>query len=92
MTRGESRVNLTPLEFELLVTLALKPEQVFTREMLLEQVWGYHYKADTRLVNVHVQRLRAKVEQDPDNPVIVQTIRGVGYRAGASVKAADEAP
>ena len=92
VTRGESRVNLTPLEFELLVTLALKPEQVFTREMLLEQVWGYHYKADTRLVNVHVQRLRAKVEQDPDNPVIVQTIRGVGYRAGASVKAADEAP
>ena len=92
VTRGESRVNLTPLEFELLVTLALKPEQVFTREMLLEQVWGYHYKADTRLVNVHVQRLRAKVEQDPDNPVIVQTIRGVGYRAGESVKAADEAP
>ena len=92
VTRGESRVNLTPLEFELLVTLALKPEQVFTREMLLEQVWGYNYKADTRLVNVHVQRLRAKVEQDPDNPVIVQTIRGVGYRAGASVKAADEAP
>ena len=92
VTRGESRINLTPLEFELLVTLALKPEQVFTREMLLEQVWGYHYKADTRLVNVHVQRLRAKVEQDPDNPVIVQTIRGVGYRAGASVKAADEAP
>ena len=92
VTRGESRVNLTPLEFELLVTLALKPEQVFTREMLLEQVWGYHYKADTRLVNVHVQRLRAKIEQDPDNPVIVQTIRGVGYRAGASVKAADEAP
>ena len=92
VTRGESRVNLTPLEFELLVTLALKPEQVFTREMLLEQVWGYHYKADTRLVNVHVQRLRAKVEQDPDNPVSVQTIRGVGYRAGASVKAADEAP
>ena len=92
VTRGESRVNLTPLEFELLVTLALKPQQVFTREMLLEQVWGYHYKVDTRLVNVHVQRLRAKVEQDPDNPVIVQTIRGVGYRAGASVKAADEAP
>ena len=92
VTRGESRVNLTPLEFELLVTLALKPEQVFTREMLLEQVWGYHYKADTRLVNVHVQRLRDKVEEDPDNPVIVQTIRGVGYRAGASVKAADEAP
>lgn len=82
--RGSTRINLTPLEFELLLALALKPQQVFTREMLLEQVWGYHYKADTRLVNVHVQRLRAKVEQDPDNPRIVMTVRGVGYRAGSS--------
>jgi two-component system response regulator MtrA len=81
--RGESRINLTPLEFDLLHTLAAKPQQVFTREMLLEQVWGYHYKADTRLVNVHVQRLRAKVEDDPENPRIVMTVRGVGYRAGA---------
>jgi two-component system response regulator MtrA len=80
--RGDSRINLTPLEFDLLLALANKPQQVFTREMLLEQVWGYHYKADTRLVNVHVQRLRAKVEHDPDNPRIVQTVRGVGYRAG----------
>lgn len=82
--RGEEKINLTPLEFELLLALAMKPQQVFTREMLLEQVWGYHYKADTRLVNVHVQRLRAKVEHDPDNPRIVMTVRGVGYRAGAS--------
>jgi two-component system response regulator MtrA len=82
--RGSDSINLTPLEFELLLALALKPQQVFTREMLLEQVWGYHYKADTRLVNVHVQRLRAKVELDPDNPVIVTTVRGVGYRAGGS--------
>jgi len=81
--RGDGRINLTPLEFELLLALAAKPQQVFTREMLLEQVWGYHYKADTRLVNVHVQRLRAKVEHDPDNPRIVTTVRGVGYRAGA---------
>jgi two-component system response regulator MtrA len=81
--RGDGRINLTPLEFELLLALAAKPAQVFTREMLLEQVWGYHYKADTRLVNVHVQRLRAKVEHDPDNPRIVTTVRGVGYRAGA---------
>ena len=81
--RGEAKINLTPLEFELLLALALKPQQVFTREMLLEQVWGYHYKADTRLVNVHVQRLRAKVELDPDNPRIVMTVRGVGYRAGS---------
>ncbi|BDZ51471.1 DNA-binding response regulator [Frondihabitans sucicola] len=83
--RGDDVINLTPLEFELLLALASKPQQVFTREMLLEQVWGYHYKADTRLVNVHVQRLRAKVEHDPDNPRIVSTVRGVGYRAGASV-------
>jgi two-component system, OmpR family, response regulator MtrA len=83
--RGESPIALTPLEFELLVALASKPQQVFSREMLLEQVWGYHYKADTRLVNVHVQRLRAKVEKDPDNPKIVTTVRGVGYRAGAVV-------
>jgi two-component system, OmpR family, response regulator MtrA len=81
--RGERRINLTPLEFDLLLALASKPHQVFTREMLLEQVWGYHYKADTRLVNVHVQRLRAKVEDDPDNPRIVTTVRGVGYRAGS---------
>ncbi|QEO13500.1 response regulator transcription factor [Agromyces intestinalis] len=82
--RGDQRISLTPLEFDLLLTLASKPQQVFTREMLLEQVWGYHYKADTRLVNVHVQRLRAKVEHDPDNPRIVMTVRGVGYRAGAT--------
>ncbi len=80
--RGDEKIPLTPLEFQLLLALALKPQQVFTREMLLEQVWGYHYKADTRLVNVHVQRLRAKVEPDPDEPVIVETVRGVGYRAG----------
>ncbi|WP_158862817.1 MtrAB system response regulator MtrA [Leifsonia sp. AG29] len=82
--RDDERIALTPLEFDLLLALASKPQQVFTREMLLEQVWGYHYKADTRLVNVHVQRLRAKVEQDPDNPKIVMTVRGVGYRAGAA--------
>lgn len=81
--RDDDKINLTPLEFQLLLALAAKPQQVFTREMLLEQVWGYHYKADTRLVNVHVQRLRAKVEHDPDNPRIVTTVRGVGYRAGA---------
>jgi two-component system, OmpR family, response regulator MtrA len=87
--RGSTVISLTPLEFDLLLALALKPQQVFTREMLLEQVWGYHYKADTRLVNVHVQRLRAKVELDPDNPVIVQTVRGIGYRAGGTPASAD---
>jgi len=81
--RGTTKINLTPLEFELLLALASKPQQVFTREMLLDQVWGYQYKADTRLVNVHVQRLRAKIEEDPDNPKLVTTVRGVGYRAGS---------
>lgn len=83
--RGDSSINLTPLEFDLLVALASKPQQVFTREMLLEKVWGYQYKADTRLVNVHVQRLRSKVEFDADNPTIVTTVRGIGYRAGAVI-------
>jgi two-component system, OmpR family, response regulator MtrA len=82
VTRGGGQINLTPLEFDLLVCLARKPWQVFTREVLLEQVWGYRHAADTRLVNVHVQRLRSKVEHDPENPEIVVTVRGVGYKAG----------
>ena len=82
--RNGKDLRLTPLEFDLLSVLARKPWQVFTREELLEQVWGYrHSSADTRLVNVHIQRLRSKVEKDPDNPEVVLTIRGVGYRAGA---------
>jgi len=80
--RGNDSLSLTPLEFDLLVCLARKPWQVFTREVLLEQVWGYRHAADTRLVNVHVQRLRSKVELDAENPQIVLTVRGVGYRAG----------
>jgi len=80
--RNEKEIALTPLEFDLLVCLARKPWQVFTREILLEQVWGYRHAADTRLVNVHVQRLRSKVEHDPENPEIVVTVRGVGYKAG----------
>ena len=75
-------ISLTPLEFDLLVTLARTPWKVFTRDELLEQVWGYQHAADTRLVNVHVQRLRAKIEHDPEHPTIVVTVRGVGYRAG----------
>jgi len=82
--RDGQPINLTPLEFDLLVALARKPRQVFTREVLLEQVWGYRHAADTRLVNVHVQRLRAKIERDPEHPEIVVTVRGVGYKAGPS--------
>ncbi len=84
VSRGGEQVSLTPLEFDLLVALARKPWQVFTREVLLEKVWGYRHAADTRLVNVHVQRLRSKIEHDPENPEIVLTVRGVGYKAGAT--------
>ena len=80
--RESEPISLTPLEFDLLVALARKPRQVFTREVLLEQVWGYRHAADTRLVNVHVQRLRSKVERDPEHPEVVLTVRGVGYKAG----------
>jgi two-component system response regulator MtrA len=82
VSRDGRAVALTPLEFDLLVALARKPRQVFTREVLLEQVWGYRHAADTRLVNVHVQRLRSKVERDPEKPEVVLTVRGVGYKAG----------
>ncbi|GAA5161041.1 MtrAB system response regulator MtrA [Ornithinimicrobium tianjinense] len=82
VTRGGEPISLTPLEFDLLVALASKPSQVFDRESLLEQVWGYRHAGDTRLVNVHVQRLRSKIEKDPENPQIVVTVRGVGYKAG----------
>lgn len=80
--RNNEILPLTVLEFKLLVTLAKRPWQVFTREVLLQEVWEYQHSADTRLVNVHVQRLRAKVEKDPERPEIVLTVRGVGYKAG----------
>ena len=85
VSRDGEEVKLTPLEFDLLVALARKPRQVFTREVLLEQVWGYRHAADTRLVNVHVQRLRAKIEPDPERPEIILTVRGVGYKAGTGI-------
>ena len=84
VSRDGKPIALTPLEFDLLLALARKPWQVFSREVLLEQVWGYRHAADTRLVNVHVQRLRSKVEKDPERPEIVLTVRGVGYKAGVS--------
>jgi two-component system response regulator MtrA len=82
VTRDGVLISLTPLEFDLLVALARAPWQVLTRDVLLEKVWGYRHAADTRLVNVHVQRLRSKIEHDPENPEIVLTVRGVGYKAG----------
>jgi DNA-binding response OmpR family regulator len=73
-------LGLTATEFRLLCELAGRPGQVFTRELLLEQVWGYDFLGDSRLVDVAVQRLRAKLEADPGRPVLISTVRGVGYR------------
>jgi two-component system response regulator MtrA len=70
------------LEFRLLLELARRPKQVFTRDLLLELVWNYDYLGDSRLVDVAVQRLRAKIEDDPAHPTLIQTVRAVGYRFG----------
>lgn len=84
VSRGGKEIPLTRLEFDLLVALAKEPGRVFSREALLGEVWGYRHSTDTRLVNVHIQRLRAKIEHDPENPAIINTVRGVGYKAGGS--------
>jgi two-component system response regulator MtrA len=81
VTRGGAEIVLTPTEFRLLVELARRPGQVFTREMLLERVWDIGYLGDSRLVDVAVQRLRAKLEVTPGSPAVIETVRGVGYRA-----------
>jgi len=85
--REGKQIALTRLEFDLLVALAREPGRVFTRDALLGEVWGYKHSTDTRLVNVHVQRLRSKVEHDAERPEIVITVRGVGYKAGVMVGA-----
>jgi DNA-binding response OmpR family regulator len=77
--RGDN-VELTATEFRLLLELARRPKQVFTRGLLLELVWNYDYLGDSRLVDVAVQRLRAKIEDDPKQPTLIRTVRGVGYR------------
>ena len=71
---------LTATEFRLLLELARRPGQVFTRELLLQRVWDYEYLGETHLVDVAIQRLRAKVEDDPSSPALIKTVRGVGYR------------
>ncbi|MDP8936955.1 MAG: response regulator transcription factor [Actinomycetota bacterium] len=79
-TRGGRELRLTPTELRLLLELARRPGQVFTRALLLERVWDYSYLGDSRLVDVCVQRLRSKVEDDPANPGLIQTVRGAGYK------------
>ena len=80
--KGGEDVALTATEFRLLLELARRPKQVFTRDLLLELVWNYEYLGDSRLVDVAVQRLRGKIEDDPAQPKLIQTVRGVGYRFG----------
>ena len=80
---GGEEISLTPLEYSLLFTMAQHPNEVFTRETLLREIWGYTNSTDTRLLNVHVQRLRAKVERNADRPQMIVTVRGIGYRISA---------
>ena len=80
VTRGGAVVPLTKTEFKLLSELAVERGRVVSREQLLERVWGYDYFGDSRLVDVHVRRLRKKIESDPSAPTVVTTVRGMGYR------------
>ena len=79
VTKNSEIVDLTLREFELLKFLSTQPGAVFSREMLLEKVWGYEYFGDVRTVDVTIRRLREKIEDDPANPLIIMTKRGIGY-------------
>lgn len=83
VTRGSEEIDLSPTEFRLLVELAGSAGRVFTRELLLENVWDYPATGDTRLVDVAIQRLRSKLELEPSRPQLIETVRGFGYRATA---------
>lgn len=78
--KHDELLDLTPIEFDLLHTLARHRGRVLSREQLIEQVWGYDYYGDERVVDVHIGRLRKKIESDPANPVLIATVRGAGYR------------
>jgi two-component system, OmpR family, response regulator MtrA len=82
--RHGTEVPLTHTEFRLLVALASRPGRVLTREALLDEVWGYDFLGDSRLVDVAVQRLRARVEANPGDPELILTVRGAGYKAARS--------
>ena len=76
---GET-VELTPREFDLLALLTSNPGRAYTREQLLESLWGHDYVGDQRTVDVHVRWLRRKIEEEPSSPRLIVTVRGVGYR------------
>ncbi len=81
VARDGADIPLTRTEFDLLLELIRHAGQVLTRDVLLDRVWGYDYLGDSRLVDVAIQRLRAKIEADPANPELIQTVRGAGYKA-----------
>lgn len=78
--KDNDMLNLTPKEYELLLYLIKHPNMTLTRERLLERIWGYDFGQETRLVDVHIGKLREKVEDDPKNPKFIKTIRGYGYK------------
>ncbi|MFZ5646608.1 MAG: winged helix-turn-helix domain-containing protein [Bacillota bacterium] len=77
---NENKLNLSPKEFEILEILASSPGRVFSRDLLLEKVWGFNELRETRTVDVHIRYLRQKIEEDPARPVYIETVRGIGYR------------
>jgi two-component system, OmpR family, response regulator MtrA len=79
--RDGGEIALTRTEFDLLAELARNPGRVLSRDTLLDRIWGYDYLGDSRLVDVAIQRVRAKIEADPGAPVLIQTVRGAGYKA-----------
>jgi two-component system response regulator MtrA len=81
VARGGQDVPLTRTEFDLLAELAARPGQVLSRDQLLDRIWGYDYLGDSRLVDVAIGRVRAKIERDPANPELILTVRGSGYKA-----------
>lgn len=80
VTKGGAEVSLTKTEYHLLCEFADHPNMVLSRDQLLERVWGYEYLGDSRLVDAHIRRLRVKIEDHPDEPKIIVTVRGLGYR------------
>lgn len=78
--KSNEQISLTKTEFKLICTLAARPNVIFKRDVLLDTVWGYDYLGDSRLVDTHIQRLRAKIEPDSSKPTYIQTIRGMGYK------------
>jgi two-component system alkaline phosphatase synthesis response regulator PhoP len=78
--KDDQSVEVTSIQFEFLYALARHRGRVLSREQLIEQVWGYDYYGDERVVDVHIGRIRKKVEDDPANPTLIVTVRGAGYR------------